>query len=814
MTIRHKHSFCLAIAFLLLWSLVFMLPFARAITDVLGCRGPVTNGDTFYLIALKTLGLAGLIAAFSVVLGVIPGKLLALGDKQSSLLLVMIIPLVLPRYVQYYAWSLLLSPTTPLGKLLSSHSEIAKAVGAVGAMVVLVLWYWPLAGLLLARGWKNIGSHVLEAANLETSKHQRFVHVILPLLWRNIVLCFAVCFVLVLSEFSTFHLAGVKTIGTSLAVLYELTGSEAAILKASWPLVIISVTAGYFLHRELLQLNRTETLSKKATLKASKVEWSVLGLLIFISVFIPLLILITNIHGDRAFVNFLKLHSDELGGSLLSSSVAVAVACFLAYGAKKMNNFGRWGQGVRGIIYTSIFAGMLLPGSLVGISLLRTANLLMPDWSQGWWMVSVGQAVRICGIALILLELNHTVDDHHTAEMASVDGARRWPTFRYIYLPQNRFFIGAAFVLLLMISVTELPTTMVLLGAGVPNFSQRLLNQMHYARDDQVIASCLILISVFMILSAAVVCLLKRAGRSHFLLLTGLCLFLAGCEEKSTQTEADVVMMFGGTGRGKVEFIYPRAIDIDGGVLYVIDKVGRIQKISLDGQYLGEYSMPEIEAGKPTGMSVGPDGNLYIADTHYHRIVVFDVQGEIINEFGKLGEGPGEFIYPTDIAFDNDGQMFVSEYGGNDRISVFDKNGVFQYCFGGPGNEEKKFSRPSAICIDESNEYLYIADTCNHRIAVYTLEGELVRHLGHIGTEPGCLRYPYDLTLSEKGYLVICEYGNNRIQILSPLGESLGLFGRAGRNAGELAYPWGVAVDQKYAYIVDAGNNRIQVWQF
>ena len=90
----------------------------------------------------------------------------------------------------------------------------------------------------------------------------------------------------------------------------------------------------------------------------------------------------------------------------------------------------------------------------------------------------------------------------------------------------------------------------------------------------------------------------------------------------------------------------------------------------------------------------------------------------------------------------------------------------------------------------------------------------MVRHLGHIGTEPGCLRYPYDLTLSEKGYLVICEYGNNRIQILSPLGESLGLFGRAGRNAGELAYPWGVAVDQKYAYIVDAGNNRIQVWQF
>ncbi len=792
-----------------------MLPFVRSIVGVLSCQGLVTNGELFYLIALKTLGLAGVIAILSVLLGAVPGKLLALSNKQNGLLLVMIIPLVLPRYVQYYAWSLLLSPTTPIGKLLSSHSDIAKTIATISTIIVLILWYWPLASLLLARGWKNLGSNVLEMANLETSKYQRFRHIIFPLLWRNIILSFAVCFVLLLSEFSTFHLAGVKTIGTSLGVLYELTGSEAAVLKAGWPLILVSVLAGYFLHRELLQLNWAEIPSKKATLKVGKVEWSVLGLLVFISIFIPLLILITNIQGSQAFVNFIKLHSDELGASLLSSSVAVAMACFLAYGAKKMNRLGYLGKGLRGIVYTSIFAGMLLPGSFVGISLLKTANLLVPNWSHGWWMVSVGQAVRICGVALILLELSHTADDHRIAEMANIDGAGRWAKLRYIYIPQNRSFIGAAFILLLMISVTELPATMVLLGAGVPNFAQRLLNQMHYARDDQVIASCLILILVFITLSIVVVCLLKRAGRSHLLyLLVGLCILFCGCDEKPIQAEADVIMIFGGTGRGKVEFVYPRAIDINDNVLYVIDKAGRIQRISLKGQYIGEYTMPEIEAGKPTGMSVGPDGYLYVADTHYHRIVVFDAQGQIINEFGKFGEAEGEFIYPTDVAFDKDGRIFVSEYGGNDRISVFDKDGVFQYCFGEPGTGEGQFSRPSAICIDASNKYLYIADACNHRIAVYTLEGDLVRYLGHIGTESGCLRYPYDLALSDKGNLVVCEYGNNRIQMLSPQGESLAVYGRAGRNAGELAYPWGLVVDREYVYIVDAGNNRIQVWQF
>jgi len=811
---QRRHSFGLVIAFLLLWAMLFFLPFVRAIADVFGCTESVANDGRFYLVVLKSLGLAGIIAALSIALGAIPGKLLARSHKPMVLLGVMIIPLVLPRYVQYYAWSLLLSPTTALGEFLSRHPETARFVGTTGAMTVLLLWYWPLAGLLLARGWKNISGTVLEAADLETTRWQRFFHITLPLLWRNIVLCFVVCFILALSEFSTFHLAGVKTIGTSLAVLYELTGSEGAVFKAGWPLVCIALATGYFLHRELIRTDKAETVSKKISLDAGKTEWTLLGILVFISVIMPLLILVTNIRGNQAFINFVKLHSDELGGSLLSSSAAVALACFVAYGAKKLSHYGRWGHLLRGLVYTFIFAGMLLPGSLVGIALLKTANLMGGDWSQGWWMVSAGQAVRICGIALILLELSHTVDDHHIREMAEIDGAGPWARFWHVHLPRNRHFIGAAFILLLMISVTELPATMILLGAGVPNFAQRLLNQMHYARDDQVIASCLILIFVFIVFSAAAVALLRRAGRSQvFYLLAASCFLLTGCDKTSGSTEPTVIKMFGSTGRGKLEFVYPRAIDFDGTILYVIDKAGRIQKISVDGEYLGEYHMPEIEAGKPTGISVGPDGNLYVSDTHYHRVVVFDSQGKVINKFGCLGEGDGEFIYPTDVAFDKNGRIFVSEYGGNDRISVFDKDGVFQYCFGEPGSGEKQFSRPSALCIDPTNDHLYIADACNHRIAVYTLEGKLVRYLGRVGSEPGCLRYPYDLALSDNGDLVICEYGNNRVQILSPQGQSRGIYGRAGRNAGELAYPWGVAVDQKHAYIVDAGNNRIQAWE-
>lgn len=276
-----------------------------------------------------------------------------------------------------------------------------------------------------------------------------------------------------------------------------------------------------------------------------------------------------------------------------------------------------------------------------------------------------------------------------------------------------------------------------------------------------------------------------------------------------------VLHAFGRTGAGPAEFVYPRAIDIlaDGSLL-VVDKTGRIQQLSEDGEFLGVIRMPLTEAGKPTGISVAPNGNLYVADTHYHRVLVFSAGGELVDEFGRFGTGGGCFIYPTDVAFAPDGRVFVSEYGGNDRVSVFNEHGDFLCCFGTPGSGPGQFARPSALCVDSSRMRLYVADACNHRIAVYDLDGQLLSYIGSAGRVAGTLRYPYDLAVFEDGTLAVCEYGNNRVQLFRPDGRSVAVYGGPGRRLGQLAYPWGLAVGSKRrAFVVDAGNNRIQVWQ-
>jgi DNA-binding beta-propeller fold protein YncE len=435
---------------------------------------------------------------------------------------------------------------------------------------------------------------------------------------------------------------------------------------------------------------------------------------------------------------------------------------------------------------------------------------------QSWLLVSVGQASRFAGLALILLLLTRYPDQKRLAEMAALDGASPFQAWRHVHLPRVWPVLLGTFLLVTMLNFTELPATMILLPAGLPNFAQRLLNQMHYARDQQVIASCLVLVLLFVLLAAVSVTLLWLAWVRRWMpVLLLLILPVTGCGRKVGAGEPRVIEFFGKTGAGPGEFLYPRGIDLDSdGSVLVVDKTGRIQRFSQDGQCLATIQMPQLEAGKPTGMSLHKDGRLFVADTHYHRVVIFSRDGRQIGEFGKYGQEGGCFIYPTDVAFTPDGRIFVSEYGGNDRISVFTSEGVFLSAFGSPGTGEGQFSRPAALCVDEMRGRLYVADACNHRIGVYDFEGRLLSYIGSAGLGPGQLRYPYGLSLLADGSIVVCEYGNNRLQLFSPEGKSLALYGQAGRQLGQLAYPWAVAVDpHRRAFVVDAGNNRIQVWQ-
>lgn len=813
----------LAAISLVLWLVIIFMPLLVLFAQVTFPAEQLELGERFFRLMFRSFALAAVIAAVSVLLGYVPGRLLGTSRKGKDLLLLLLLmPLVLPRYVLYYAWTLLLSPTTDLGRYFSTNPEFARFVGTFTSLMVLILWYWPLASLLIGQGWRNIDRQIWDCASIDASSFQIFKKITLPLLGRCLCLAFGVCFVLSLSEFTTFHLAGIQTMGTELAVSYELTGSASGIIRAAWPVIIVAFVLSIVLGETTPSWSLASAPIGPVEMKLHRWRWAVLFVLTTVSLFIPIALLIGNVTNTEAFKTFFKLHMDELGWSLAIAIVVGVFSYLIAFGALLLEKVPRFGRILSMAAFTTIFLAMLIPPSLVAVSLIKILAVCnFPImFRQGWYIVSFGQAARFSGVALIMLILMRASGERHLSEMASLDGASRLNIWRYVHLPLSWQVFTGVFLLILMFSVTELSATMVLLPAGLPNFAQRLLNQMHYAREQQVIASCLILICLFLVLTAALVVIFRIIRTQRYSALVMLCaamLVLSGCDRKSgSVTNAKVINAFGRTGRGPGEFIYPRAIDIaSDGSLFIVDKTGRIQRLTADGDFLSEFQMPQVETGKPAGLSFAPNGNLYVADTHYHRVVIFSLEGKIVGQFGKFGQDEGCFIYPTDVAFSGDGRIFVSEYGGNDRISVFSEKGDFLYCFGTPGNGPGQLSRPSALCVDRSRKRLYVADACNHRIAIYNFDGKLLECISSIGREPGRLRYPYDLALLPDGCIAVCEYGNNRLQLFSPNGQSLGVYGRPGRQLGELAYPWGLSIDSKgQIFIVDAGNNRIQVWKF
>ncbi|RMF83335.1 MAG: hypothetical protein D6744_04865 [Planctomycetota bacterium] len=286
---------------------------------------------------------------------------------------------------------------------------------------------------------------------------------------------------------------------------------------------------------------------------------------------------------------------------------------------------------------------------------------------------------------------------------------------------------------------------------------------------------------------------------------------LTACSPSAPVGENPPLRVAGRTGAGPAEFNYPRAIAVarDGGV-FVVDKGGRIQHFTADGEFVGAWRTPAIDAGKPTGVGVAPDGRLFVADTHYARILIYSPSGELIRTFGEYGDGPGRFRLPTDVLVRPDGSFYVSEYGGNDRVSHYTADFAYISSFGGADAGEARLARPQSLALSPEGD-LWVADACNHRICRFSADGEFRAAFGRLGSGHGELRFPYGVTVLSDGTLVVTEYGNNRVQRFTPEGVSLGVWGAAGRSPGRLAYPWAAAaLPDDRVVIVDSGNNRLQ----
>ena len=220
---------------------------------------------------------------------------------------------------------------------------------------------------------------------------------------------------------------------------------------------------------------------------------------------------------------------------------------------------------------------------------------------------------------------------------------------------------------------------------------------------------------------------------------------------------------------GLANFANPVGIALGpGGDILVADaQLGYVVRLDSKGEARGRIGKGLLR--RPTGLAYDPRGKrIYVADTYAHDIKVFDDDGRLVATIGHRGEGPGEFNFPTFLAFAN-GKLYVTD-AMNSRIEVFgDEGEVLKLKFGSRGLYLGDLVRPKGVAVDGEGN-IYVVESYYDRLLVFNPDGKLLLALGGTGLEPGQFYLPAAVWVDRKNRVFVADMFNARVTMFQFLG--------------------------------------------
>lgn len=178
----------------------------------------------------------------------------------------------------------------------------------------------------------------------------------------------------------------------------------------------------------------------------------------------------------------------------------------------------------------------------------------------------------------------------------------------------------------------------------------------------------------------------------------------------------------------------PNGLAWDGkeGLLYVADtQAHQIKVFDMTGRQVRTIGKRGEEPGEfnfPTFLSLARD-HLVVSDTMNARVQMIPLDGvgkaEIVGERGTM---MGNLVRPKGVAVDSENNLYVIE-SYYDHLLIFDDRARFLLPIGGAGKTAGSFYLPGGVWIDRGNR-VFVADTFNGRIAVFQFLGGVGDHDG------------------------------------------------------------------------------------
>ena len=312
-------------------------------------------------------------------------------------------------------------------------------------------------------------------------------------------------------------------------------------------------------------------------------------------------------------------------------------------------------------------------------------------------------------------------------------------------------------------------------------------------------------------------------------LLMALC---QGCSRLSMRRQADE------SPRYVIDATWPRTPDD-----FTWTQMPGIAVDSRDQIYVFTRHNPAVQIYRPDGtlvrawnvvdpngahfIRIGPAGNVWTANIRSHTIRKYSPDGKLLltlGEPGRAGADRSHFDKPTDMVILPEGDIFVCDGYGNQRVMHFDATGKYLNQWGQAGDKPGQFALPHAIVAD-SRGRLYVADRENARIQVFDTKGKLLDVWDDLIT-------PWGLWMSKDDEIWVCgssarkKEGSDEWDVLPPPDQVVMKLNRKGRilrrvpllmtttppgKPGELNWVHGIAFDSRgNLYLTDIQGHRAQ----
>lgn len=211
------------------------------------------------------------------------------------------------------------------------------------------------------------------------------------------------------------------------------------------------------------------------------------------------------------------------------------------------------------------------------------------------------------------------------------------------------------------------------------------------------------------------------------------------------------------------------------------------------------------------GITVGPDGTLWLTDDLHHTIRQFTPEGRRLLTIGDPDtpstlQGGKPFNRPTHVALcPHTGDVYVSDGYGNSRVHKYDPRGRHLFSWGEGGTDPGCFNLPHNIATD-GDGLVYVADRENHRVQIFDGRGQYLAQWNNLHRPCGLYADRRQGDLFYVGELgtalaVNAEVPNvgNRVSVLSAKGDLVGRVGDrfGGEQPGQFIAPHGVATDSR-----------------